>query len=87
MGDHEAGVEAALVHQEGGQLAQGGVAQALDPPLADGGIIVKTIVWGLKSNKCLLIGWPSRPTPVRFKKLCWSPLSWCVCFHLSWIIR
>lgn len=40
MSNHEARVEAALVDQEGGQLAEGGVAQPLDPPLADGGQLV-----------------------------------------------
>lgn len=40
MGNHEARVEAPLVDQEGGQLAEGGVAQPLHPPLADGGQLV-----------------------------------------------
>lgn len=40
VSNHEARVEAALVDQEGGQLAEGGVAQPLDPPLADGGQLV-----------------------------------------------
>ena len=34
MGDHEPGVEAAVLDEEGGQLAVRGVAQPLDPPLA-----------------------------------------------------
>lgn len=36
MGNHEARVESTLVDQEGRQLAEGGVAQPLHPPLADG---------------------------------------------------
>ena len=34
MGDHEPGVEAAVLDEEGGQLAVRGVAQPLNPPLA-----------------------------------------------------
>ena len=34
VGDHEPGVEAAVLDEEGWQLAVRGVAQPLDPPLA-----------------------------------------------------
>lgn len=37
VSNHEAGVESSLVDQEGRQLAQGGVTQPFDPPLADRG--------------------------------------------------
>lgn len=40
VSNHEARVESALVDQEGGQLAEGGVAQPLHPALADGGQLV-----------------------------------------------
>lgn len=40
VGNHESRVESSLVDEEGRQLTQRGVAQPLDPPLANRGQLV-----------------------------------------------
>ena len=54
MGDHESGVETPFSHQEGRQLAEGGVTEPFNSSFTDGSKLVDAngqIVQGLKEHR------------------------------------